>query len=462
MITAVVPAEDDFDAWRDAARGLAAAGTPPGEIVWQVGENRADLFAGTLAAIEPAQFSVPRAFVEMAQSAICHSDPERFGLLYTLLFELCAGRKRMEDAADPLIRRIFEMAKAVRRDIHKMRAFVRFRCVDPGSEAGAGDHYIAWFEPEHHIVRANTGFFVRRFASMRWSILTPELSIHWDCETLSEGPPGRKEDAPTVDAVEDQWRAYYASIFNPARLKVKAMLKEMPKKYWHNMPETTLVPGLIKTAQAREVAMIEKSRAEVAEAPDLRIVHDEAHRCKRCPLYAPATQVVFGEGPDDAPLMFVGEQPGDQEDLAGRPFVGPAGQVFERALAAAGIERDRTYVTNAVKHFKFVLRGKRRIHDKPNAGEIDACRWWLKREIDIVQPDLIVALGATALRSLTGKPLSITKARGADIRSLEGVPVLATVHPSYLLRLPDAEDAEREEAAFVRDLRAARERVLVT
>lgn len=454
MITVALPAEDDFHAWRNAARGLVAAGTPSGEIVWQVGSDASDLFAETPTAIETAQFSVPRAFVEMAQSAICHSDPERFGLLYTLLFELRAGSKRMEDAADPLIRRIFEMAKAVRRDIHKMRAFVRFRCVD--------DHYIAWFEPEHHIVRANAAFFVRRFASMKWSILTPELSIHWDLETLSEGPPGRKEDAPADDAVEDQWRAYYASIFNPARLKVKAMLKEMPKKYWHNMPETALVPGLIKTAQAREVAMIEKSRTADAPAEaTLAAVCGEARQCRRCPLYGPATQLVFGEGPEDAPLMFVGEQPGDQEDLAGQPFVGPAGQVFNRALAAAGVDRDRAYVTNAVKHFKFKPQGKRRIHDKPNAGEIDACRWWLKREIDIVQPQLIVALGTTALRSLTGKPLSISKARSADIRSLEGVPVLATVHPSYLLRLPDAEAAQREEAAFVRDLQAAREIILV-
>lgn len=204
--------------------------------------------------------------------------------------------------------------------------------------------------------------------------------------------------------------------------------------------------------------MIEKDIVPKA-AETLSTLRTEAERCRRCPLYGPATQLVFGEGPANARLMFVGEQPGDQEDCAGRPFVGPAGQIFDAALLQAGVDRDQSYITNAVKHFKFRPEGKRRIHERPNVGEINHCRWWLKREIELVQPELIVALGATAVRSLTGRAMPITANRGRMVESLEGVPVLVTIHPSYLLRLPDADLAERERMQFVDDLQAARRRL---
>jgi uracil-DNA glycosylase len=454
MITARLAAEDDFDGWRDQCRGLLRLGAHPSDIVWQVGEQKTDLFANPDSAIETSTIGVPKGFAELSRSVICHSDHERFGLLYQLLIDLKARRRHMGDQTDPLLRKLEMMAKTVRRDIHKMRAFVRFRRVEQDGD----EHYIAWFEPEHHIVRTNAAFFVRRFAGMQWSILTPQLSIHWDKDRLHEGPAARREDAPTEDIIEDQWKTYYGSIFNPARLKVKAMLKEMPKKYWHNMPETALVSDLIQSARGREVAMIERE-VETPVADTIESLHEEAKRCRRCPLYGPATQVVFGEGPENAKLMFVGEQPGDQEDLAGQPFVGPAGQLFNAALVQAGVDRAQTYVTNAVKHFKFKPMGKRRIHDKPNIGEINHCRWWLKREIELVKPELIVALGATAARSLTGKNIPITANRGQIFESLEGVPVLVTIHPSFLLRLPDAETAAMEREKFIADLASVKERV---
>ena len=453
MITAILAAEDDFDAWRDQARGLIRIQAAPHDVIWQVGERAADLFAASPSvATAQVPFGVPKAFVDMAQTVICHNSLERFSLLYQLLVDIRSRKRRMDDAADPLIRKLAVMAKEVRRDIHKMRAFLRFREI----EAEAGETFIAWFEPEHHIVRRNASFFVRRFAGMHWSILTPQLSIHWDRNSLREGPAARKEDAPSEDAVEEQWKTYYSSIFNPARLKVKAMLKEMPKKYWHNMPETALVSSLIQSAQTREVRMIEREiLAPEVDGKDWDRLRADAVNCRRCPLYGPATQLVFGEGPTDARLFFVGEQPGDQEDLAGKAFVGPAGQVLNRAIAEAGIDRSTAYVTNAVKHFKFKPQGKRRIHDRPNVGEINHCRWWLTREVETVQPDLIVALGATAARSVTGKPVAIGANRGKILQSIEGVPVLVTIHPSYLLRLPDADAAERERSLFVEDLRHA-------
>jgi uracil-DNA glycosylase family protein len=172
--------------------------------------------------------------------------------------------------------------------------------------------------------------------------------------------------------------------------------------------------------------------------------------CTRCGLYKHATQTVFGEGPTDAAILFVGEQPGDQEDLAGHPFVGPAGQLFDRALKEAGIDRRRTYVTNAVKHFKFVRRGKRRIHDKPDGGEIAACRWWLRQELALIRPPLTVALGATAARALFGKVVTISSLRGRGHDLPESGEAWATVHPSFLLRVRD--DREAEYARFVDDL----------
>ena len=450
--TVRLTAEDDFDGWREAARALALVDAAPEEVVWSI-EGAPDLFAEPVPAPPalPGAFSVSRAFVELAQSVICHADPERFALLYAFLCRLREQPKAMEDAADPLLRRLEMMAKSVRRDMHKMRAFLRFREVE---DAG-GARFVAWFEPEHHIVRANAGFFVRRFASMRWSILTPELSLHWDGETLSEGPGATKAEAPSGDPVEEVWKTYYGSVFNPARVKVGAMLKEMPRKYWKNMPETALVPELIKSAQARETGMVAASEARFvdnAEKAWAAIAKEAAH-CTRCPLYKDATQTVFGEGPLDARIMFVGEQPGDQEDLAGRPFVGPAGQLFDRAMAEAGVDRARTYVTNAVKHFKFERRGKRRIHSKPDAGEITACRWWLDQERRLIRPPVTVALGATAARALFGKTVTISRMRGEAHALSGGGETWVTIHPSFLLRIPEEERKAEEYARFVEDLR---------
>jgi len=191
-----------------------------------------------------------------------------------------------------------------------------------------------------------------------------------------------------------------------------------------------------------------------AKVPELRA---EATNCRACSLWKNATQTVFGEGPTDAEIMLVGEQPGDKEDLAGKPFVGPAGQVLDRALKDAGIEREKTYVTNAVKHFKFVPRGKARIHQKPMTAEIRACRQWYEAELEAIKPSLVVALGATAAQSVLGKITAIGKVRGKILDTADGAKTLVTVHPSYLLRLPDPNAKEREYARFVDDLKIAAE-----
>lgn len=462
MRTVTLAAPDDFRGWRDAARDLAEAGVPAADVLWQVEGGTADLFASDSQRVAAASFAVPRAFVDLAKDAVCHSDPERFAWLYALLFRVREDRHSVEDSADPLVRRIEGLAKAVRRDIHKMHAFVRFREID--------GRFVAFFEPEHHIVRRAASFFVNRFTNMRWSILTPELSIHWDVETLSEGPGATRTDAPGGDPLEETWRTYYSSIFNPARLKVGAMLKEMPKKYWRNMPETSLVQPLIASARQRELEMIDRSVAKeglkhaleaeraIARPSNLRTAWEalmkEARGCTRCELYKCGTQTVFGEGPLHPKLMFVGEQPGDQEDLAGRPFVGPAGKIFDAVLEEAGFERNDAYVTNAVKHFKFEPRGKRRLHKKPNASEVQACRWWLDKELHLISPELVVALGATAAQSLLGKAVPIMRMRGDTIERNDGLRIFVTIHPSFIIRIRDDGDRQAERARFLADIRA--------
>ncbi|HTR15838.1 MAG TPA: UdgX family uracil-DNA binding protein [Acetobacteraceae bacterium] len=201
--------------------------------------------------------------------------------------------------------------------------------------------------------------------------------------------------------------------------------------------------------------MSDESAVAPPSANHLAAMAQEAASCRRCDLWAHATRTVFGEGPADARLMLIGEQPGDQEDLLGRPFIGPAGQLLNRALEEAGIDRRLVYVTNAVKHFKFKPRGKRRLHQKPTMPEIKACRFWLDQEREMVKPAVIVMLGTTASRAVLGRVATISRERGTPIPLGEGACALATVHPSYLLRLPDEAVKRREYAAFVQDLRRA-------
>jgi uracil-DNA glycosylase family protein len=319
-------AADDFEGWRAAARALALAGVAADEVNWEVSDEPGDLLAGVVAPATAAPtgpaFSVPAAFLTLAETVISHADPERFGLLYAMLLRL---RTRPDALAEisPLLDRLERMARDVRQE--------RF-----GRKPG----------------------------------------------------PAALEGAMAGSNLVASWEALRA----------------------------------------------------------------EAMGCRRCHLYRHATQTVFGEGPLGAKILFVGEQPGDQEDLAGRPFVGPAGQLFDRALADAGVDRGQTYVTNAVKHFKFERRGKRRIHQKPDGGEIEACRWWIEQERSLLRPAVTVALGATAARSLFGRVVTITRMRGTPHDLAAGGEAWVTVHPSFLLRVPE-EDRRREEyAKFVEDL----------
>ncbi|KQW28931.1 DNA polymerase [Rhizobium sp. Root274] len=463
----------DFAEWRHAARALLAGGVPPQDVLWQSADGGGDLF-GLNAAVESyagaaAGFSVPKGFLEAAEAAICHSDPARFRLLYRLLWRIEEERSLLEVTSDPDVSLLRVLIKNVRRDSHKMKAFVRFREV-PGMQKGRR-RVVAWFEPDHFIVARTAGFFQRRFTDMDWLIATPKGAAAWDGEVLqvSTEPAARPEAEDETDGL---WQTYFANIFNPARVKIRAMQSEMPKKYWKNMPEAALIPDLIAGAERRVAEMAARAasqppafherlqkawRAQDADEgreslTPLETLRREAAGCTLCPLHCHATQTVFGEGAEDAEVMFVGEQPGDTEDLAGRPFVGPAGRVFDEAISLAGIKRDGVYVTNAVKHFKHERRGKRRIHMRPEAGEVAHCRWWLAKELDVVKPKVVVALGATAYLALTGEAKPIAEVRGMPIPMQHGMILFVTTHPAAILRMPDEALKARSLAVFRSDL----------
>ncbi|MES2398656.1 MAG: UdgX family uracil-DNA binding protein [Pseudomonadota bacterium] len=501
----------DLDGFRRASRALIARQMLPEQIIWSSGdESTQDLFGAhsrtgssgqrdTFHCLSPDEFaaapalSVPPEFMTLCQAAILHSDPNRFGLLYRILWRLSHEPGLRHDPLDADIMKAQQLAHAVRRDMHKMKAFVRFRSVQDETfktHPEGGPLHVAWFEPGHHIVEAVAPFFARRFAQMRWAILTPECSVEWnnagaelppvkdadagDLPGLRFGPGASKQDAPPPDAGEQLWLTYYQHIFNPARLKVKMMHKEMPRKYWKNLPEAEMIQSLVAGAHESSTRMIEQPgsipsrRIPIADVThrradgytheadgkpmrSLSAVRQAAEHCRVCPIGECATQAVCGEGPLNASIMFVGEQPGDQEDLHGKPFVGPAGQLLNRALAELGIERDGVFVSNAVKHFKYELRGKRRIHKTPSQREMAACQHWLEDEIRIVKPGVLVALGATAARSLLGHAVPVMASRGRWFDRQDGLRVLVTVHPSALLRLPE-EARDEAYSAWLADL----------
>ncbi len=452
-----------FREWQRQARRALAEGMAPNDLAWEelcADQPALGLFDEAEGGAMPASpFRVPRKFVELAQRVACHRSPQRWGLLYRLLWRLTHGEPHlMRVAVDEDVHALLAMDKSVRRDVHKMRAFVRFRTVPHEGQ----EWYVAWFEPEHHIVEHNAAFFRDRFASMHWSILTPDRCVHWDGRQLSFTAGVPKSEAPTEDAMEKLWLTYYGHIFNPARVKTHAMVKEMPKRYWKNLPETAVIPDLLREASHRVEEMIAHSHqktdagpAPVPESRSLGTLREAAAKCTACPLYQNATQTVFGEGHQNAQIVLVGEQPGDQEDLAGRPFIGPAGQLLDRALEEAGIERSQAYVTNAVKHFKWEPRGKRRLHAKPGAREIHACKPWLTAELEAIKPRVLVLLGGTAAMSVLGKDVRVLRDRGKLMPSDHCEQTLVTVHPSSLLRAPDEASREAGYAAFVEDLRKA-------
>lgn len=459
----------EFAEWRKLARAAVAKSIPPEAI-----DFYDPAYAGTSELFSAEDFCptdltqdvpdtmphVPKSFMEMAVIAAYHNDPQRWNLLYRLLWRLQRQRELMKVQVDTDVNALFRLTEQVRRDEHKMHAFVRFRRVE---EQDGEERFIAWYEPQHHILKLAAPFFAERFAVMRWSILTLDGSASWEPSTkqLQYGPPVTREQAPSGDELEELWKSYYASIFNPARLNPDAMRGHMPVRYWGNLPEIELLPQLMTTAAKRVEGMVAIQAGKPTAAPfvpakhTLTLIREALPACKGCELYKHATHVVPGRGAGHAPLMLVGEQPGDQEDLQGLPFVGPAGGVLRKAMAEAGIADSEIFMTNAVKHFKFVQRGKSRLHQNPRMSEITACKPWLLAELDAVKPKLVLCLGASAAKSLLGGTFGLMRDRGKVLSTPFAEHVMATIHPSAVLRAPDEEMRHTLYQHLLNDLLAA-------
>lgn len=490
-----IPAPDDLPAVLAALRQVLVRGLDPDEVQWGDASQRQGSFlegdAGDAQVAlrderttEAAELRLPRGLVELLRSALLHDSPERLRIAHGLAADVLRDRRVWDDTLRDDRLRLERMAREVRREIHKMHAFVRFRPVHDDE----GECHVAWFEPAHHVVRAAASHFVDRFAGMRWAILTPRGSVRWDLQALRFGMPASRADAPGADAGEALWLTYYRSVFNPARLKPAMMRREMPVRFWRNLPEATQITGLMQQAGSRTHAMqsqVTPERARrvgralqpsggacgshgspasacgsgpaqpVSPSSMLELLARQASACDACAFAADATQVVWGEGMAGAALMLVGEQPGDQEDLAGRPFVGPAGQLLHRAIDALRWPRESLYFTNAVKHFKYTWRGKRRFHKTAAQREAEACAHWLEGEIAAVRPRAVVALGRTALGSLLQAPTSVEAHAGQWLhRPGDGLPVYVMPHPAAVLRAGGA-DLQRREAEWTALLAAA-------
>ncbi|MRW93632.1 UdgX family uracil-DNA binding protein [Duganella sp. FT80W] len=462
-----------FEQWRAAARALIARRVTPESVEWASSEDDGDLFSAVLppvpapsgageAVVPAAAMRIPRELMAMLAGAACYSAADRWAFLYKVLWRWQLGEREVMSAADPDGARLHAMLKAVRREQHDMHAYVRFRERKP--EDGA-PRFVAWFEPTHDVLPQVARHFAERMGKATWMIATPNAAVVWDGAQLHDAPPLMRSAADVEDSGEALWLTYYRSIFNPARVNADLLRSHIPSRFWKNLPEGAIVPDMISAAANGERRTGQTSAVGRRKGTMIPVTAERAQpqreqsatldQCRRCDLWRNATQAVPGVGPNTARIMLVGEQPGDQEDLQGLPFVGPAGAVLERALAEAGVERKAVYLTNAVKHFKWELRGKRRLHKTPAQSEIAACHLWLEEELERVKPQVIVALGSTALKSVLKNGSATMKDVMAAPFEHEGRWVVTVYHPSYVLRAPDQETRRQAYDVIVDGLRQA-------
>ncbi|QDV06321.1 Uracil DNA glycosylase superfamily protein [Planctomycetes bacterium Poly30] len=484
-----------LDHWRSVVRGLVAEHVEPERVTWcdgtreQIEPTTAEggLFDGApgvgslvpTAPLEAPALRLPRAFVDRLRVVHCFRSPEMWAVAYRLLFRIVDGeRDLLDDPLDPDVVSFHRMEKAIRRDAHKMHAFVRFRRVESAGDRG-GERFVAWYEPSHLIVHREADFFRRRFPSMDWSILTPDGCAHWDGAEVSFTSGVPRSDAPLTDELEPYWCTYYASIFNPARVKLKAMTAEMPKKFWHTLPETAQIPELLSAVPARLEEMRQTSRRTadsalpfvpqgVPQGVSVEALREAVSDCEGCELFRDHTRPVLSEGPEGAKLVLLGEQPGDMEERAGRPFVGPAGEVLnaalEVALAGSGLSRADLYLTNTVKHFRHEIdvrpgeRGKRRLHKRPTIEHVSRCQPWLDAEMLRVRPEVLVCLGVTAARAVFGPTFRSPLAGEPPVErsSRYALKTVVTFHPAAILRATARAEADRMRDHLIAALALAR------
>jgi probable DNA metabolism protein len=459
-----VAASSHFDIWFQAAQSLLDRHTPPDQIFW-ADQTSQPLLPGLLESVPPtASRAAPSrgglspAFEAAARQVLAHRDNIKWQLLYRILWRLHHETPHLlQIESDQDVTQLRRLEQQVRHDTYRMTQFVRFRRVE-GSDP---EHFIAWHRPDHDVLRMAAPFFVKRFARQRWSILTPFSSAHWDGNKLIFAAGASQHQTPTGDELESLWRTYYAAICNPARMNPRAMSAQMPGRFWSALPEAAEITPLLTQAKQCVSIMVETQQSQSSAAAfipqqgDLVALERASRSCHGCELHMAATQTIFGQGPSRARIVMVGEQPGDEEDREGAPFVGPAGNVLNEALQDAGLDRGSLYLTNAVKHFRFIPAGRARRHQTPRPSHITACRPWLEAELSLIQPRLIVCLGATAARSLLGHTVRVMEKRGTIQPSEWAQGLMVTIHPAAVLRSADEQARRRLYRTLVEDLQTA-------
>lgn len=451
----------NFSLFKKAAAYSIKNKIAPHQITWKTEcTDNLDLFgqgnSNSLFETSSNSLDVRADYKKLAENVACAQESDKWHILYDLLFRLkFISPHTLEFFGDPVLQKALHYQKEVTREIHKLHAFVRFKKV--GLEPN--ESYIAWFEPSHFVIEKGTPFFARRFGDRPWSIFTPYQSAHFIEGKLTFGPGIRKEEFSAIDQYDILWESYYRSIYNPARLNLKAMKNEMAVKYWKNMPEVTHLQRLIAETPNRLQKMNDKAlkNLNIDESWTLEQVYLDSLNCTACPIHEKATQTVFGKGPAVAPLMIVGEQPGDEEDLAGVPFVGPSGKMLEQWLSNFGMQTEQIYITNSVKHFKWEPHASgRRLHKKASTSEIGMCRPWLEAEIKRVKPRVLLAMGVTAALSTLGKLVKLQEVRGkAHWSDTYNCWIIPTWHPAAILRASSEIESESRTQQVLQDIQLA-------
>ncbi len=448
----------EFDEWRDKARRLLSQNVAPEDVYFKTTDDGFSFEEPLPDLPVDPNLRISREFMADARIVCAHRDDTTLSLLYRIAWRLVyENRDLLKDPLDEDLVDFHHRKKLVTRDMHKMKAFVRFKEVPVDGKSV----YMAWHDPDHRIVRLVAPFFKDRFNGMNWVIMTRDETVSWDGKELSFAPGVEAHEVDLSDEKEDLWKTYYKSIFNPGRIKISAMKKELPVRHWKTLPESELITSLIQEAPQRlqtfydsqkPAAPVAKSYASIDE------LNASLEKCRACGICPQSRGPVKGAGPSRAKVMVIGEQPGNEEDLQGLPFIGPAGKLLTRAFEASGHNRDDYYLTNAVKGFKFIPKENFRLHRSASSAEISTCRPWLREEIALVKPELIVCLGRSAAQSLTGKLVKIEDVRGRFFETPFAKKTVILPHPSALLR---AEDARKDELyeKFVAELRGVRAEV---
>lgn len=446
----IAPLERNFDGWRKNARELLAQEISPQNVHWKSSDGEFIFgeeltFQGGMSEIK-----LPRDFVEKAFIVSTFRDDSTWALMYKIAWRLLHEDKNLLSIGiDPDVREFESRHQSVRRDLHKMHAFVRFREIKQENESV----FMAWHRPDHRILRLAAPFFKDRFNGMNWIIMTEDETAQWNKKELTFSHGVGQHELPP-DEKEELWKTYYSSIFNPARVKEKMMKKEMAVRYWNTMPETQLITSLLDSASDRVQAFYEaQTQVPVTKAyKSLEELNLALKSCQACDICPKASAPVPGVGPSFAKIAFIGEQPGNEEDLKGEPFVGPAGQVLMDAFEHVGFKREEVYLSNAVKGFKWFKGYMDRQHAGAGAKEISTCRPWLQNELTIVRPEVLVCLGRSAAQSVLGKAIKLEDERGKFFKSSLCEKTIICPHPASLLRIKDPEERQIAFERFYQEM----------